>query len=167
MNNSLQETLTQNLISLCVKYSDVSEEYVLDNIELSNFDTLLKWEFETIYNYKSFVNDNEFDYNKLFDEKGLLIYNYRSPQTNELYNQNSEYLAFEDYYQDIWVLEDMTFVTTFSHVVTHKHRNEKSITQYSAKTDAFLGEFEVDVFIECINMLCDNLFLEKFNGKVF
>lgn len=61
----------------------------------------------------------------------------------------------------------MTFAHTFSHVITYNNANNKSIIKYTMETDLYVGEFDVDAFINSINMLCDETFLNKFNKEIF
>lgn len=168
--NNLQETKTliENIISLCKEYSDVKEEYIKEKLDLTNFETLLKWNFQDVYNYQafgSFLYNRKFYHKKLFDKKALLVHSCPSIRGNNK-NIDTSY-AYESFYHDIWLLEDMTFANTFSHVIKYNINKEKSIIKYTMLTDLFVGEFEVDAFIKAINMLCDETFLEKFNKEIF
>lgn len=168
-NTELKQNLIKNVTSVCLKYSDVSKEYVEEKLNLTNFDTILKWNFQEVYNYQArgfFLYNNKFFHKKLFETRGLLIYSCPNVRGSISENKRTT-LANENFYHDIWLLEDMTFATTFSHTINFILNDERNTTQYSMLTDLFIGDFEVETFINAINMLCDELFLEKFNGEVF
>lgn len=166
---TLKSNLINNVVSLCLEYSDSTEDYIEKNLSLDDFDTLLKWEFQKVYNYQaigSFLYNHKFYHKQLFDKKALLVHSCPSIRGNSL-EKKLDSKAYENFYHDIWLLEDMTFAHTFSHVITYNLNDEKSIIKYTMVSDLFVGEFDVDAFINAINMLCDEIFLDKFNKEIF
>lgn len=148
-NTNNYDIFIQNLINFSEELGCFgAEEEIVEKLSCFNFDPLANFEFKPIFTYEAygdFFLAPNYRNEKLIENNGIMLY-------EEIGTFTSSNIDVCNLYE-IWLLEDMSILTTFSYNITIGSENDKFTSSYRLITEEFGGEFDLECFLDDLTEL--------------